>query len=93
MKAIGKGIHDLISYQCDYEHVCQHEGEGGEGKRQASSKLYLGITKLWEDIVYPKGLFDEWHHKICFLRECLLCGFETLEFCPCETNVNIVVFM
>ncbi len=45
------------------------------------------------DVIYPKGLFDEWHCKECLLGECLLCGVETLEFCPCETNVNIVTLM
>jgi hypothetical protein len=93
MKAIGKGIYDQIGCQCDFKHIYQHEGEGGEGECQASSKLYIGITKLWEEVVCPKGLFNEWHQKECLLGECLLCGVETLEFCPCETNVNIVAFM
>ncbi len=59
MKDIGKGIHDQINYQCDYDHICQHEGESGEGECQTLSKLYLGITKLWEEVVCPKGLFNE----------------------------------
>jgi hypothetical protein len=50
MRVVGKGIHDQIGYQCDYEQVCQHEGESGEGKCQALSKLYLGIIKLWETL-------------------------------------------
>jgi hypothetical protein len=48
MRAKGKGIHDQVGCQCNCEHVCQHEGEGGEGECQASSKsnilasLYFG---------------------------------------------------
>jgi hypothetical protein len=93
MKVVGKGIHDQIGCQCDCNHICQHEGEGGEGECQTSSKLYPDITKFWEEVVCPKGLFDEWHCRKCCLGECLLCNVETLEFSPFETDVNIVVFM
>jgi hypothetical protein len=55
--------------------------------------LYLCIIKLWEEVVCPKGLFDEWHCKKCLVGECLLCNVETLEFCPCKTDVNIATLM
>ncbi len=61
MRARGKGIHDQVHCQCDCEHVCQHEGEGGEGKCQASSKLYISLFKLWEEVVCLEGLYVEWH--------------------------------
>jgi hypothetical protein len=59
MRVVGKGNHDHIGCQCDCKHIYQHEGEGGEGECQTSSKLYPSITKLWEEVVCPKGLFDE----------------------------------
>jgi hypothetical protein len=48
----------MIKYicQCDCEQVCQHEGEGGEGECQASSKLYITLSKLWEEVVCLEGL-------------------------------------
>jgi hypothetical protein len=55
--------------------------------------LYPGIIKFWEEVVCPKGLFDEWHCKKCLVGECLLCNVETLEFCPCKTDVNIATLM
>jgi hypothetical protein len=41
--------------------VCQHEGEGGEGECQVSSKLYISLFKLWEEVVCLEGLYVEWH--------------------------------
>jgi hypothetical protein len=90
MQATSKGIHDQIGCQCECENVCQHEGEGREGECQASSKLYTSVTKLWEEVVCLKGQYDEWHHRECLLRDCSLCGVDSLKFCPCEEDVNVI---
>ncbi len=29
------------------------------------TKVYKGVTKLWEDCVYPNGEFEGWHKLDC----------------------------
>jgi hypothetical protein len=37
------------------------KGKEGEGECQASSKLYISLFKLWEEVVCLEGLYVEWH--------------------------------
>ncbi len=69
--------------------VLKHEREGREGEFQALNKLYTNVVKIWEEIVCPKGQYDEWHHQECLLGNCSLCGVDSLEFCPCKENVDM----
>jgi hypothetical protein len=74
MLAMNKGIHDQVGCQCDCVHVCQHEEEGGGGECQASIKFYISFSKIWEEVICPKGLYIEWHQQECLLRQCILYG-------------------
>jgi len=35
------------------------------------TKVYKGVTKLWEKCVCPKGEFEEWHKLDCLMWECV----------------------
>jgi hypothetical protein len=48
------------------------------------SKVYKGITALWQDCVCVKPELEEWHKQECLLSECQNCGVEKLHLCPYE---------
>jgi hypothetical protein len=39
---------------------------------------------MWETIVCPKNVFDEWHMCICLFRNYSRCGVAILPLCPNE---------
>jgi hypothetical protein len=50
--------------------------------------MYKGVTKVWEDCVYPKGDFEEWHKVNCLMGESVECGVGKLSICPNECFAN-----
>ena len=63
------------------KNVCSHS----PATCIAGSKLYAGLTELWESIVCSKGELDEWHKRECLMGECDKCGVEKLfKFCENE---------
>jgi hypothetical protein len=44
--------------------------------------VYKGVTKLWEDCVYPNGEVEGWHKWDCLMGECAKCGVGQVPICP-----------
>lgn len=55
----------------------------------AHTKMYKGVTKLWEDCACPKGDFEEWHKLDCLMGECAKCGVGKLAICPNECSAHL----
>jgi hypothetical protein len=47
-------------------------------------KIYQGITKLWESLIYSKDEYDEWHKHNYLFGSCPNYGVENLSFYPKE---------
>lgn len=77
-----KGVHSSISCSCSclvcasscVDSCCAHLSKCD------------GVTKLWEQVVCPKGESDEFHKHDCLMGTCPQCGVNTLPLCPLEIS-------
>jgi hypothetical protein len=73
--------------------VCQYvvygQGEVMEHDTYVThTKVYKGVTKLWEDCVCPKGQFEEWHKL-----DCLMGGLQNVGWASCQYVLMIILQM
>jgi hypothetical protein len=66
---------------------------GVEGRKVTSHSpyqyLHLGVIKLWEDCVCPKGDFEKWHKLDCFMWKCVKHVVGKLAIYPNECSAHL----
>lgn len=73
--------------------VCYHDGATEQDICATHTRVYKGVTNLWEDYVCPKCFFEEWHKLACLMGDCVDCGVAKLLICSneCSTNASYIL--
>ncbi len=87
-----KGAHVSNASTCQCV-VCYHDGATKQDICAAHTRVYKGVTKLWEECVCTKGEFEEWHKLACLMGDYVDCGVAKSSIYPneCSTNASWAV--